>query len=305
MPPADAAFGVASTYFELAGWLANNYYDPEYVPVLQGASDDGGWVWTKPRADTMRFYYRQDRQKVLQIATVMPQRYLYLSDWGKGMALLVLVLALLYGLYKLIRRVTAGIFLQKFVAQPVEEGLPYFEDCDQEMCDEITKRYQPRGDDAALDAMELEVLHCMRRRGSYFALVLGKCNGKEKYLLYQFACNGFLNYKNVVEIDHLIQRGILVVENEEVRLFSRAFRAYLLAELEERELAKSIIERSPWQRFRAPFLVLLMVAAAFLFFTRQEAWQRVSALIAALSSSLGLLGGLFREGMGQNDESPQ
>jgi hypothetical protein len=173
------------------------------------------------------------------------------------------------------------------------------------MYEEISKRYQPRGDDAALDAMELEVLQCMRRRSGYFAMVLGKCNAKEQYLLYQFACNGFLNYKNVVEIDHLIQRGILVVENEEVRLFSRAFRAYLLVQLDERELAKSIVERSPWQRFRVPFLVLLMVAAAFLFFTRQEAWQRVSALIAALSSSLGLLGGLFREASAQNDKSPQ
>jgi hypothetical protein len=110
----------------------------------------------------------------------------------------------------------------------------------------------------------------------------------------------------VVEIDDLLEDGVLVVENEEVRLFSRAFRAYILAHVQEDELEKSFIRRSPWQRFKMPFLVLLMIAAAFLFFTRQEAWQRISALIAALSTSLGLLGGLFKEGLpdASGDRSP-
>ncbi|HEY4112200.1 cache domain-containing protein, partial [Puia sp.] len=115
LPPPESAFGVASTYFQVAGWLANDYYDPEYVPVLGGGSDDGRWVWTKPKADTMRFYYAQNRQNVLQMASVMPQRYYYINDWRRGLLLLAVVIALLYGLYKLIYRVTAGMFLQKFV----------------------------------------------------------------------------------------------------------------------------------------------------------------------------------------------
>jgi len=162
---------------------------------------------------------------------------------------------------------------------------------------DIARELLPKGGDALLDGMEIQVLHAIRRWDGYFALVLAGCNAKEKYLLFQFACNGFLNYKNVVEIDHLLQWGVLVVENEEVRLFSRAFRAYILEHVREDELERSFIRRSPWQRFRVPFLVLLMVAAAFLFFTRQEAWQRISALIAALSTSLGLLGTLFRNGL--------
>ncbi|HLZ88531.1 MAG TPA: cache domain-containing protein, partial [Puia sp.] len=311
MPPPETAFGVASTYFEVAGWLANDYYDPEYVPVLVGGSDDGQWRWTKPRADTMRFYYEQNRNSVLQVASVMPQRYYYLSDWRKGLLLLALVLALLYGLYHLIRRVTAGMFLQKFVMGESERRLPYFDAySDQEslagdekdvraraMREEIVRDLEPWGKDTELDVMELETLDCIRRWTDYFTFVLDGCNAKEKYLLYQFACNGFLNYKNVVEIDDLLHRGVLVVENEEVKLFSRAFRAYILTHVREDELEKSFIRRSPWQRFRNPFLVLLMIAAAFLFFTRQEAWQRISALIAALSTSLGLLSGLFREGV--------
>jgi len=315
MPPSGAQFGVAGTYFQVAGWLANDYYDPEYVPVLQGGSDDLRWLWTKPRADTMHFYYAQDRKAVLQIASVMPQRYYYLSSWSKGLFLLVVVLALLYGLYKLIRRVSAGMFLQKFVVGERSPELPCFdvyclaeslagperEERLTTMRAEIVQNLQPFGDEAALDAMELAVIHCIRRWDGYFALVLAGCNPKEKYLLYQFACNGFLNYKNVVEIDHLLEWGVLVVENEEVRLFSRAFRAYILTHVREEELERSIARHNPWQRFRVPFLVLLMIAAAFLFFTRQEAWQRISALVAALSTSLGLLSGLFREGLNNNN----
>jgi hypothetical protein len=54
-----------------------------------------------------------------------------------------------------------------------------------------------------------------------------------------------------------------------------------------------------------PFLILLMIGAAFLFFTRQEAWQRISALVAALSTSLGLLSGIFREGVGSSPKAPE
>jgi len=308
MPDPAAAFGVASTYFEVAGWLANDYYDPEYVPVLQGGSDDERWLWTKPRRDTMRFFYGRERGRVLQVASVLPQRYLYLSDWIKGLFLLAFVVVLLYGLYRLIRRVSAGMFLQKFVVVEREPRLPSFDAwCAREylagdaraarletMQKEIVTNFRPSHDEADLDAKELSVIHCMRRWDAYFELVLGSCNAREKYLLFQFACNGFLNYKNVVEIDDLLERGVLVVENEEVRLFSRAFRAYILMHVDEDQLEKSFIRRSPWQRFKIPFLILLMIAAAFLFFTRQEAWQRISALIAALSTCLGLLSGIFK-----------
>lgn len=317
LPPHGAQFGVAGTYFEVAGWLANDYYDPEYVPVLQGSSDDLRWLWTKPKDDTMHFYYVQDRTAVLQIASVMPQRYYYLSSWSKGFFLLLVVLALLYGLYKLIRRVSSGIFLQKFVVGERLAGLPCYDlyclredlagaDKDARllvMQAEIVGDLAPRGSDAALDALEIEILHVIRKWDGYFALVLAGCNAKEKYLLFQFACNGFLNYKNVVEIDHLLEWGVLVVVNDEVKLFSRAFRAYILAHVKEEELERSFIRRSPWQRFRVPFLVMLMIAAAFLFFTRQEAWQRISALIAALSTSLGLLSGLFKDI--KNEKAPE
>jgi hypothetical protein len=309
MPSSDEAFGVASTYFEVAGWLANDYYDPEYVPVLQGGSDDRRWIWTRPRADTMRFFYGQERDNVLRVASVMPQRYYYLSSFGKAILLFSFVGVLLWGLYRLIRRVSTGMFLQKFVVGERNAGLPEFEAYAvkegltgeakaarlKEMREEIGDDLRPWGDEAELDQLELQLVRSLRHYEAYFAAVLESCNPKEKYLLFQFACNGFLNYKNVVEIDDLLERGVLVVRHEEVRLFSRVFRAYILTHVREEELEKSFIRRSPWQRFKVPFLILLMIAAAFLFFTRQEAWQRISALIAALSSSLGLLSGVFRD----------
>jgi hypothetical protein len=224
---------------------------------------------------------------------------------------------ILLGLYRLIRRVSTGMFLQKFVVADRNVGLPEFEAYATkegltgdakgvrltEMQDEIGSDLRPWGDEADLDQLELQLVRTLRHYEAYFAAVLESCNPKEKYLLFQFACNGFLNYKNIVEIDDLLERGVLVVRHEEVRLFSRVFRAYILTHVREEELEKSFIRRSPWQRFKVPFLILMMIAAAFLFFTRQEAWQRISALIAALSSSLGLLGGLFKD-VGDNSSKP-
>jgi len=74
----------------------------------------------------------------------------------------------------------------------------------------------------------------------------------------------------------------------------RIFRAYIVMNWRQEQLSKEVVEKSAWQRFRIPFLILLAVVLAFLFLTQQEAWQRVTALVGALSSALGAVLGLLK-----------
>jgi hypothetical protein len=160
----------------------------------------------------------------------------------------------------------------------------------------------PDSDEEKMDEKEASTVTTMEAWTGYFRwLFFEKCDSIEQYLLYHFACKGFLNYKNVQPIDRLLKIGILVNQGGQLQFFSRAFRAWLRINVTEDLLDKKMIRKSDWQRFRIPFLVLLTVAAAFLFLTRQEAWQRMLALLTALSTAVGAWRGIFSRMGGGNE----
>jgi hypothetical protein len=61
-------------------------------------------------------------------------------------------------------------------------------------------------------------------------------------------------------------------------------------------MSKTQKRKSSWESFKRPFLIILIGFACLIFFTQQEAWQRISALLAALTSSIPVLLDLFRSG---------
>jgi hypothetical protein len=197
--------------------------------------------------------------------------------------------------------------LQEFVEMRVAGDAEAFGSQRKALTDKMTAaiataRLRPGSDEDAMNAEERSVVSAVCDCTGYFEwLLFKKCDPLEQYLLYHFACTGFLNYKNVQQIDHLIKEGVLIREDGRLRLFSRAFRAYLRMDVTVDMLDKKVLRKSDWQRFRIPFLILLTVAAAFLFLTRQEAWQRIVALLAALGTALGTVKGLV-SGIGGEKE---
>jgi len=156
-----------------------------------------------------------------------------------------------------------------------------------------------------LDEAERMVVRAARSGREYFQWLFGtRITAREQWLLYNFACHGLLNYKNVFEIDHLLEAGVLDDRDGQVQMFSPAFRAYIVMNWRPEMLPKDVVEKSPWQRFRIPFLILLAVVAAFLFLTQQEAWQRVTALVGALGSALGAVLGLLKNFDNGNEKAP-
>ena len=146
-----------------------------------------------------------------------------------------------------------------------------------------------------LDWAEREMIRAAQLGSPYFRWLFNvQLLPRERWLLYHFARHGLLNYKNVFEIDHLLEIGVLVIGEGQVQFFSPVFRAYLLMNWREDLLPREVVGRSAWERFRIPFLVLITVVAAFLFLTQQEAWQRVTALLGALGSALGAVLGLLK-----------
>jgi hypothetical protein len=327
-------------YFSVVERLGVINYDPQYIPVLQNESADREWQWNALKGNVLPFIFTQapdvhipgngDSGRTgalappqrLRILSGMPKRYPYLGHPREAVLLVVFIALLLVGMYRLVRRVATELFMQKWTrgkdAEVRNAGLPLMDDylasavaaggvvkMRESMLAAISMdELSPDSNEGKMDEKESSTVAAASAWTGYFQwLFFQKCDSVEQYLLYHFACRGFLNYKNVQQIDHLLKIGILVKQNGQLQFFSRTFRAWLRINVTEDLLDKKMIRRSDWQRFRIPFLVLLTVAAAFLFLTRQEAWQRMLALLTALSTALGTWRGIFGHTTGGGDEA--
>ena len=326
--------GFDRTYFDAAGLVGTDFFLPADLPPLEDEPADHLWRWVRPFGDSLPFIYNLDpdaNSGAVQahgesaglappvnifIETEMPARYIAFSRLPTITWLVLAVGLLLLGLFRVIRRLTSAIYLQVFVqdaSPPPSRVLPLSEAyCRQRQVagkeqeqllaelqedlwnDPVSARPDVVRSTESTEVLEYRMVRCVRKQSEYFSFLVGQCTPKELTTIYHFARHGFLNYKNREEIDHLLEEGLLALKNEEVRLFSTIFRAYILLHVDASALYADPVRSSGWQQFRLPFLLLLLAAAAFLFFTQQEAWQGISALIAAFSTGVGLFQGILK-----------
>ena len=330
--PPKSDSGYENFYFAISDQISNDYYNEGFIPALKDTSWDRSWIWARNGDTSLLFRYSmkpdtgrkmngpvfasQAGMELLNIRSNIPQRYIYLSDGLKLTMVILIVLILLCALYLLIRRISEGVFLKKFIEYGSRLGQqifpPYYTEYQhghgreeihgeklKDQVAEIVFDYTPGPSEKKMNENEQYTISKLQEWKEYYAFILHKCSPSERYLLYNFAASGFINYKNVAEIYRLLDARILRVREEEIRMFSIGFRAYMLKNYlqhGEKGVAKHVGKRSAWQTFKTPFMVLLLAVAAFVFFTREEAWQRFSALITGLSTSIPLLFSLFRNG---------
>lgn len=308
-------------YFEIADAVSNDYYKTSYLPALKDHSRDRFRNWRiSGNGDSLHFSYllKADtgfaKPRNLILNSRIPSRYDFFKGGLNFVLLVLLKIALLLALYFLIRQILRGVFLKKYIHikphNPTTHNLPYFEDYlknkgfhgqheidPQLQASIIIHAESPNRKD--LDLAEHRILENMMRWKDYYEFVMSQCAPREKRLLYNLAKTGFINYKNSVEIYHLLDEGVLVAGETRIRIFSQGFRAYLLNEytMDADPAMNTILKRkSSWESFKRPFLILLIGFACLIFFTQQEAWQRISALLAALTSSIPVLLDLFKVG---------
>lgn len=97
---------------------------------------------------------------------------------------------------------------------------------------------------------------------------------QRKYLLLNYAQQGFANFKNTVVPAHLMRMGLLVAKDDEIKFFSASFRAYIIMQKNNanaEETTKQFSEESSW---RAAKTILLVLVALFIFFTQEQAFQK-------------------------------
>jgi hypothetical protein len=348
----DSSFIFEQFYFSIANEIGNNYYDPLLIPSLRDSASDNEWHWSKkkeidsvaekadsldknekekiyfsyhlythPQADTLHNFSRNTKKSLL-ITSVFPSRYIFIKLSPGGMVLLLLVMAIIYGLYRLLRYISYHLFLIKFISGTdddetaekdkllllYQEFKAYRESVAQPVSitetDVLTLQneydaYKLAAEEPDEYQLEKIMMATLDKHNSFFGFIWNKFSLKEKFLLLNYAQNGFVNFKNTEVITHLLQSGVFKVKDEEIKIFSVSFSSFVLKQKNSEEMVQLKTEfkqESTWQSFRLPLLFVMLGVALFIFITQEQTFQKVTALLTGVTTVFTLLMKFFTDG---------
>jgi len=171
------------------------------------------------------------------------------------------------------------------------------------------------------EAEENEILETQIWREKFYDNIWKQLSTEEKYVLYDFALDGFTNYKAGVLLYNLLYRDLLYIDkNYQIRIRSADFHNYLLSKdifnqylQNEEDMNKddvkvyrfmlSVRKQGFWQAFRVPLQVIIGAAGLFIFFTQEALTQKILGLFTSLPFITQMLASFFERSNGQKGKA--
>lgn len=316
-------------YLNTANDIGLNYDDPYFFPALKDSSDDNLWHWQIVNSSTIFFDYTRPSWKQpeqvnqlppvdIKIRSAIPHRYVFLGSGAGLVLIIVFILLVLAGLYKLIRSIVSRLFLLKFVlAASNDDGItamdnregagawykPYQQTRDDDKvrdlfkngCKSLREEYPAMSASdlpAALVKKEQELTARTAGLTPLFDAVWQACTDHEKLLLFDLAEDGLMNYKNEPLIYKLFRDKLLIVDDERVKPVGYSFRHYIISRKaagEDKKIIAAIQTGATWASMRNIFVLIVLAALVFLFLTQQEVSGKIIALVTSLTTIVPLL----------------
>ena len=132
-----------------------------------------------------------------------------------------------------------------------------------------------------------------------------KLSARHKFILFDFAQDGFANYKAGKDLQALIEKGLLFFEDQRLCVMTLSFQEYILQRSADPELNTFLSQakkENTWNRIQTPLLVLLMAAGIFIFATQEEVYKKITGLLTTITSLLPLLNGMFGKASSKGGE---
>ena len=122
------------------------------------------------------------------------------------------------------------------------------------------------------------------------------CTDIQKYTLYDFATDGFTNYKKVMVLYPLYKAGLLIKEPDgNISLMTKSFRNFLITKEASPDIKKlnKQSKNGTWSSLRTVFYIILIGVAVFIFMSQQEASKTLITIITSLGALLPAMLKLF------------
>lgn len=204
-----------------------------------------------------------------------------------SMFALFLLIALLT-LPRLLALTVNRIFLLDFIKgqTPTEGNImrQYFQSATFPVADYI------RGEDGRKlprDEQEEHILRTMISHKNVFEVIWKCLSPSERFFLYDFAKDGYTNYKDSEQLFVLLEKGLLVCNTNGWKLFSPSFREFILRKKGTAEITALRDEFSVpgvWATIRIPALIVIAACAVLLVMTQESISHRVTVMITSVGA---------------------
>lgn len=147
-----------------------------------------------------------------------------------------------------------------------------------------------------LSMLEGNILRNMKILENYYQTVWARLSERQKYLLFDFAQDGFSNYKSEKDLRQLMNKGLLFFDDLRLSIMTLSFLEYILQMKDDKQISSFIqaaAKEDTWKKLKAPLLILLTCVGVFIFFTQDAVYQKITGLLTSLTSLLPLLTNLF------------
>ncbi|WP_336517811.1 hypothetical protein [Pollutibacter soli] len=307
------------------------FLPPEHDDFYNNKSHEDYYKWkaslNQNSNNSISLYYNNisdPRSKVSFHLTTKTGHFYLFTELGKtaaGKLVLVTGILFFFAFYKLIASTTTRIFLLDYFTSPDNEP-----DVDAEWLSRIygyypcqhamqiiglegDKKFSMAGirmQEISLmqtdDKAEEKILKLQLELQPVFEKIWKSLTPVEQYTLFDFATDGFTNYKKMSVLYSLFSKGLLVTEAESgdggtgnLVFMSMAFRNYVLGKgtTEEIKVQAKENKSGSWSSLRMVLIVILIAFAVFIFATQQEATQRIITILTSLGTLLPLMLKLF------------
>ncbi len=119
---------------------------------------------------------------------------------------------------------------------------------------------------------------------------------EEKFLLYDLAEDNLVNPFDDYNLSMLIGKGLIVRDNDTLKLFNRGFRNFILTAIGNSEAMKikdQIKDNGNWGKLKTPLTIIIITILAFLLASQEEAYSRLMAYVTALVAGVPVILRLF------------
>ncbi|MEO6455303.1 MAG: hypothetical protein ABIN97_14580, partial [Ginsengibacter sp.] len=272
------------------------------------------------KKDSLVYHYKNSSDHIntsnVIITSSLPSQPSFLSvlKYRLGIILLLSVMLLLIVFYKIIYSASMRIFLIDYFDKTpgTEQDVSYLDKEVFEKEDLSNKEFEKEfwGLDkvtlnlitakenayATITQREECILKIQTLLAPQYEIVWEKLSPTEQFVLYDFAIDGFSNYKNVDILYSLYKKGIIKKEENSFVIMTDSFRNYLISKKGSEEINKlrrEISEGGTWGNLRTVLLIIIFLIVVFLFIVQEDMSKRVFAIVTSVGAAIPIILKLF------------
>jgi len=156
---------------------------------------------------------------------------------------------------------------------------------------------------------EMNILQTGKLMEDVYSTIWATLNAREKFILYDFAIDGFANYKDGKKLNELLGKGVLFFDDDyRLEMMTMSFREFVLGERDDKNVVTELnraASKDSWKQFKIPLLLVLSLIGLFTFVTQDMLYQKVTGLLTSLGSLLPLFSSLFSDSNGSHYEKQE